>query len=176
MKTFNLRRDALGICAAVALLSGCGGSQAPSMSLAPQIAAPQSAAAGSALHVGPLFFFRFRIKPHNPTIQVNQQRELRASLTDGIGWCKVDATWSTSGGSLQVIDGGKEAIFSASLPGKYTVGAKYNSFSDTDKVRVTSPQSPSMLLAPQIAAPQSANPSAPLQAEARHLGICGGRL
>jgi hypothetical protein len=27
MKTFNLRRDALGICAAVALLSGCGGSQ-----------------------------------------------------------------------------------------------------------------------------------------------------
>ena len=39
---------------------------------------------------------------------------------------EVDATWSSTGGSLQVIDGGKEAPFSASSPGVYTVIAKYS--------------------------------------------------
>ena len=144
MKSSNLRRDALGICLAVVVLSGCGGSQSPSMSLAPQIAAPQSAAAGSALLVGaqPRRVNGIHIYPQRPTIQLGQS----VTLHDFFHFCgfvcfggREDAAWSSSGGSLQVIHNGKKAIFSASSPGEYTVVATYDTFTASDTVTVTPP-------------------------------------
>ncbi|MGA8100416.1 MAG: hypothetical protein WB810_17310 [Candidatus Cybelea sp.] len=138
MKTFDPRRYALGVCAVVALLSGCGGSQSPSMLLAPQIAAPQSAAAG------PLIVCNwFHVNPRHPTILLGEPVTLRAYLKFRIyGPCGrhlVVAAWNSSGGSLQVIDGGEKAIFSASSLGVYTVVAKYNGFHSRALVTVTSP-------------------------------------
>jgi hypothetical protein len=54
MKLSNSGRCALGIYVAIAVLAGCGGSQSSALSAAPQIAAPQSAAASSMLRAAPL--------------------------------------------------------------------------------------------------------------------------
>ena len=139
MKISDLGRYALGICAAVAVLSGCGGSQPPSMSLAPQIAAPQSAAVGSSRCLSRLF-----VDPRSSYRRVGRSVNLHAILrTHAIGrgcWRGgVQAAWSASGGSLQVINGGWEAIFSASLPGTYTVFATYGGLTGSAEVTVTSP-------------------------------------
>ena len=85
MKTADLGRYALGFCAAVVavcVLSGCAGSPSPSMSLAPQIAAPQSAAAGSAPLVGPLDFHchGLRVHPRRATIQLGQRVAFRVEI------------------------------------------------------------------------------------------------
>lgn len=70
----------------------------------------------------------FHILPRRSTIQVNQQVTLYSCLYFQLGGChrmEAGAAWKSRGGSLQVIDGGGEAIFSASSPGTYIIRAKY---------------------------------------------------
>jgi hypothetical protein len=144
MNTFDLRRDTLGICAALgicasAILVGCGGTPGGQTAFSPAqtLVQPQNHRCG---FYGICVYLR--VSPSHPTIHVNQQRELHT-----VSWCnrgechkeEVDAQWSSSGGSLQVIDGGKEAIFSASSPGVYKVVAKAGSLTGRAKVTVTSP-------------------------------------
>jgi hypothetical protein len=144
METFNLRRYALGICAAVAVLSGCGGSQSPSMLLAPA----QALAQPQGNSVTPMYIrpsgcdVGLRVHPKYSTIRVNQKITIRDMFVrDIFGNCahyRVGASWSSNGGSLRVIHGGTAATFSASSPGVYTVTATYYNIVNAT-VNVTSP-------------------------------------
>jgi hypothetical protein len=80
------------------------------------------------------------VDPKNSTIPVNQQATLydKFKVDEGGLGChsyKVDATWRSSGGSLQVLDGGTGVIFTASSPGVYTIVATYGR--QTGKAHVT---------------------------------------
>jgi hypothetical protein len=72
-----------------------------------------------------------RVLPKHSTVQLNQQITLHDKFrfcfapNECGSWHPVSATWSSSGGSLQVINGGTEAKFTASSTGLYKVGASY---------------------------------------------------
>jgi hypothetical protein len=109
MRRWNLTRGALSFCVSAALLEGCGGSQPPSTSLPPQIAAPQSAGAGSPLCSS----FCLRVRPRRSTIRLGQQITLHDVHFECLTVCfrsREDAVWSSSGGSLQVLGKGRRAI------------------------------------------------------------------
>jgi hypothetical protein len=134
----NLRLDryALGICAS-AILVGCGGTPGgqTAFSRAQTVAQPQNHWCSP---FGPCF--TMRVRPPHPTIRVNQQQTLEAWIWGpSNGKYQPDATWKSSGGSLQVIDGGKDAIFSASSPGQYRVVARVGALHGRAIVTVTSP-------------------------------------
>jgi hypothetical protein len=127
-----------GAVATTAMLGGCTGPTATQASLAPAqtLVQPQHC-----------FFYcdhsALSVLPKKSTAQLNQQ----ITLHDLLEICfknscynsRVNAAWSSSGGSLQVIDGGEKAIFSASSPGPYSVSAVYEGFYATATVAVTSP-------------------------------------
>ena len=130
MTNFIFGRWALAICVASAILVGCGGSQPLLEGSSAQTAVPMGQCD------------RFRVQPSNSTIGINEQLTLGAYKYLRFFRCgrvPVPATWSSNGGSLQVIDSGQEALFSASSPGVYTVHAKWDNHGAKATVTVSSP-------------------------------------
>ena len=113
---------------------GCESSQ----NAAPRV--PQNAA-----HVAnferPLVCFGLYIKPNTATIKVDQQITLRSEykspLMRNCSIAAVSAVWRSTGGSLQVIHNGKQAIFSSSAVGTYTVSAYWHGLKANATIMVT---------------------------------------
>jgi hypothetical protein len=102
----------------LAVLTGCGGSWTPASPVQPAATAaiPNSCQRG-------VF-----IVPRSATIHVNQVQLLSAyQHFPWQGLCytgPIPAQWSATGGTLKVINSGKQADFSASKTGSYTITAR----------------------------------------------------
>ena len=120
MATRALVFAAASAAAAAGMLVGCAGTAAMPAVTAHASIRPQFCFFGSC---------SFHVLPRRTTIQLDQQITLHDDYRNcSIAGCTnemVNAAWSSSGGSLHVIDEGKRAIFSASSPGTYTVLARY---------------------------------------------------
>ena len=136
-----------GGCIAALLVAGCGG-MSPSSTINPlggvaskgAIDAPSTTAEAT-----PRLCNRFYVIPKAATITVSQPLKLHDNLQQWDYYrnrcdeSRVSAVWSSSGGSLQANPKGKSAVFSASLPGLYTVVARYPERRGQATVTVTLP-------------------------------------
>ena len=133
------------LAAAAAVLVGCAGPAArqPAFTPAQALFQPQSHLLTPAI-CGTCCPHELDILPETATIKAGQQITLVDEYDferffHRCGQKGVDAVWTTSGGSLQVINGGTEAVFSASSAGVYYVAAQYRKRTGKATMTVTLP-------------------------------------
>ncbi len=123
----------VGGCLAALLVAGCSG-VSPSSTINPLggVASQGAIDAPSTTTQTPLNRCRqgLHVSPNHATIKVNQQLHLHDYY---LHWdspiCEQSyepASWTASGGVIQPVGGGKEAVFFALLPGVYRVNAKWS--------------------------------------------------
>ena len=128
---------------AAAGLIGCSGPPRTQSALVPMqstLGSSQSTSVSARTLAQPLFLF---VHPMHPTIKLNQHITIHADVR----YCnsyncfheKVDASWTSSGGSLKIKGAGKRATFWASVPGLYTVSATYEGLEGQAIITVTAP-------------------------------------
>lgn len=135
MVNSRLSRSAVGVLISAVML-GCAGPAAREGALEP----PQTVGLARPQREGGFV----EVLPPYSTVGLGQN----ITLHDEVGWVcgymnicwkHEPATWSSSGGSLKVHRGHRQATFSASTPGVYTVYAKYHLSTGSASVTVTSP-------------------------------------
>jgi len=145
MTTRAILFAAAGFAAIAAMLAGCTGTTGTQPAFAPV----QTLARPQPRFVTPMYICpsgccpdRLRIYPGSSTIVLGQKITLHDKLATRLFqscWRRaVSAHWGSNGGSLQVIHGWKAAVFSAPVPGVYTVTALSEGYVGHATVTVTS--------------------------------------
>jgi hypothetical protein len=130
--TRHLKRTELALAAPsllLAVLTGCSGSGAPASPVQPAPLSGLSSPVNTRNSAVPNNCQKgIYIVPRSATIHLNQVQLLSAyQHFPWQGLCytgPIKAYWSASGGTLKVINSGKQADFSASKTGSYTITAR----------------------------------------------------